>query len=294
MTPDTDLVSGGISEILSQETLSSYRLRITPTNSTEVIFDSGEFKLSDRSRTLFAFNEYFGPTVPGNTTPNVDALAINRLGSNRFVNSELLSQLRAINLTGDVPQFDLYFGTTTNAPFAAGVDRLEVGSYQDINSGTNALNLTLPGIKDQFLLEQDVVINSGTFYSLVVSGSDVDETLSTALFVNDRRQIDQRVTVNYINTGLVNNSTNVYFLSPGQLVSDSSPRISFSETNAFNTLTARPATVDLVITSALNGSVLYGPERTTLVGGITYSFILVEDMVGEATTTELVVLEDAN
>jgi len=40
--------------------------------------------------------------------------------------------------------------------------------------------------------------------------------------------------------------------------------------------------------------VLYGPERTTLTGGINYSFILVEDTISAGSTTELVVLEDAN
>jgi hypothetical protein len=294
VTPDTDLVTGGVSEILTRENLSSYRLRATPLNSTEVVFDSGEFVLADRSRTLFAFSEYFGPTVQGNTFPNVNAVAINSFGSNQFVNSGLPSQLRAINLTSDVPQFDLFFGSTTNAPFAANVDRLEVGSYVDIDSGANGLNLTLPGVKDQFLLQQDTIINSGTFYSLVISGSITDDTLSTVLFVNDSRQIGQRVTVNFINTALINSSTNVYFLNPGQLVADASPQIASAGTNTFSTFTARPATVDLVITSALNGSVLYGPERTTLSGGITYSFILVEDMIGEATTTEIVILEDAN
>lgn len=294
VSPDTDLVSGGVSEIFARENISSYRLRVTPTNSTEVLYDSGEFVLADRSRTLFAFNEYFGPTDPGNTVKNVDAIGITPFGSTRFANSGLPSQLRAINLTSDVPQFDLYFGSTTNAPFAADVDRLEIGSYLDIDSGSNGLNLTLPGVKDQFLLEQDVVITSGSFYTLVISGSDTDDTLSTVLFVNDSRQIDQRVTVNFINTALVNSSTNVFFLNPGQLVSDSAPRITQAGTNSFSTFTARPATVDIFITSALNDSVLYGPERTTLSGGITYSYILVEDMIGEATSTELVILEDTN
>ena len=139
-----------------------------------------------------------------------------------------------------------------------------------------------------------MAVASGTFNTLVVFGSDVDDSLSSVLFVNDARQIDQRVTINFVNTALVNNSTDVYFLNPGQVVADSTPQIAGAPTNSFNTFTARPATVDIVITSALNGSVLYGPERTTLSGGINYSFILVEDTISAGSTTELVVLEDAN
>jgi len=293
-TPITNLVSGGVSEIFSQTNLSSYRLRVTPQNSTEILFDSGEFFLFNQSRTLFAFNEYFGPVVPGNSASTINAIRVDQFGSFNFSNSTLPSQLRAINLTSDVPSLDLYFGSTTNAPFAADLNRLEIGSYQNLQNGTNNLNLTLPGVKNQFLLEQDLFISSGTFYSLVVSGSLADDTLSSVLFVNDARQIAQRVTVNFINTGLVNNSTNVYFLNPGQVIANSVPQITGAQTNTFSTFTARPATVDLIVTSVINGAVLYGPERITLSGGITYSFILVEDMVNEATTAELVILEDAN
>ncbi len=293
-TPMTNLIAGGVSEVLTIDRLTSYRLRVTPNNSTEVIFDSGVFVLSDRSRTLFALAEYFGPVLPGTAVPNVNGIGINAFGSTNFSNSGLPSQLRAINLTSDLPAIDLYFGSTTDAPYAADLNRLEVGSYTGIDTGINNLNVTLPGVKDQFLFEQDLAVASGTFNTLVVFGSDVDDSLSSVLFVNDARQIDQRVTINFVNTALVNNSTDVYFLNPGQVVADSTPQIAGAPTNSFNTFTARPATVDIVITSALNGSVLYGPERTTLSGGINYSFILVEDTISAGSTTELVVLEDAN
>ena len=293
-TPDTTLSNGGVSEILTRDVLTNYRLRVTPTGSTEVLFDSGEFFLGDRSRTLFSFSEYFGPSIPTNTVPNVNAVAVNGFGSNNFANSGLPSRLRPINLTSDLPSLDIFFGSTTNAPFTADLNRLEVGDYLDVDTGINNLNLTLPGVKDQFLLEQDLPVSSGTFYSLIISGSNADDTLSSVLFVNDPRQIDQRVRINFINTALVNSSTNVYFLNPGQLVTDSLPQIASAATNSFSTFTARPTTVDIIITSTINGSVLYGPERTTLSGGISYSLILVEDMVGEAVTTELVIIEDAN
>ncbi len=293
-TPMTNLTAGGVSEILTTDRLTNYRLRVTPNNSTEVLFDSGIFILSDRSRTLFAFAEYFGPDIPGSTVPSVNGIGVNAFGSTTFTNSGLPSQLRAINLTSDLPAVDLYFGSTSNAPFTADLNRLEIGNYLDVDTGINNLNVTLPGVKDQFLFEQDLVVSSGTFNTLVVSGSDADDTLSSVLFINDARQIAQRVTVNFVNTALVNNSANVYFLNPGQVIGDSAPQISSAGTNSFNTFTARPATVDIVVTSAINGSVLYGPERTTLSGGTTYSFILVEDMVSAGSTTEVVVLEDAN
>lgn len=293
-TPITNLIAGGVSEVLTIDRLTSYRLRVTSNNATEVLFDSGVFILSDRSRTLFALAEYFGPDLPGTTVPNVNGIGVNAFGSTSFSNSGLPSQLRAINLTSDLPAVDLYFGSTTNAPYTADLNRLEVGSYTDIDTGINNLNVTLPGVKDQFLFEQDLTVASGTFNTLVVFGSDTDDSLSSVLFINDARPIDQRVTINFVNTALVNNSTNVYFLDPGQVVADSTPQIAGAATNSFSTFTARPATVDLVITSALNSSVLYGPERTTLTGGINYSFILVEDTISAGSTTELVVLEDAN
>ncbi len=293
-TPIANLTAGGVSETLTTDRLDSYRLRVTASNSNEVLFDSGVFILSDRSRTLFALTDYFGPVIEGTTAPNVNGIGVNAFGSTNFSNSGLPSQLRAINLTSDLPALDLYFGSTTGAPYTADLNRLEIGAYTNIDTGINNLNVTLPGIKDQFLFEQDLIVTSGTFSTLVISGSDADNSLSSVLFINDARQIDQRVTINYVNTALVNSSTNVYFLNPGQIVADSSPQIAGAGVNSFNSFTARPATVDIVITSALNGSVLYGPERTTLSGGINYSFILVEDTISAGSTTELVIIEDAN
>ena len=293
-TPTTTLASYGYSEAMTLNTRAGWRLRVTPHDSTEVLFDSGTFTMTDGTRTLLAVTDYFGPE-PASQSPSAPLLSAVRVGTSGagdFPSGDLPSDLRLINLIRDVPAVDVYFGSTSASPVFDNIAQSATTPYQSLDPGAYALNLTLHGIKDQFLLEKDLTFGSGKYYTLVLTGSSADGTISSVSFASDPRPIVGRTTVNFINAGSVNADVNLYLLDPGQAVGDNSPLVSAAVPNTLRTVTLHSGMIDAVVTSADNKNIIAGPTRIVLDEGKTYSLVLVEDPVVQATSARLLVLED--
>jgi len=293
-TPTATIASYGYTEPLTLTGRNSWRLRVTPHDSNTVLFDSGTFTLFDRSRTLFALTDYFGPSPAGTSpdAPLVNAVRISATGTQTFSSGTLPSKLRVINLIRDLPDVDVYFGSTSGTPMFDNVAQLQTTSYQFIDPGSYALNLTQHGIKDQFVLEKDLEFGSGAYYTLLLTGRSADGTLNSVTFATDPRPIVDRTKVNFINAGAVNNDVNLYLLDPGESTTGASPQVANAQANVLHTVTWHSGELDVDVTSADGKNVIVGPQRVVLDAGKTYTLVLVEDPVDQATATKLLILED--
>lgn len=290
-TPSATLTTENYSQPLTLSNRSAWRLRVTARGSNKILFDSGSFTMQDSTRTLFAVTDYFGPTTSG---PLVNAVEVDAGGATKFTGGNLPSELRVINLIRDLPPLDVYFGSTSASPFAANIAQLTKTSYQNIDPGSYTLNVTQNGIKDQFVLEQNLEFGGGAYYTLVLTGryngGGTNSTISSVLYSTDPRPVSGRSTIRFINAGSVNKSVNVYLLDPGQAVGDNPPQIENVVPNILRTDTVHSGVTDVVVTSADNKNILVGPQRMTLNEGTSYMLVLVEDPVNEATQASLVVL----
>lgn len=297
-TPTQTLTTEGYSQPITIPNQTAWRLRVTPRGSTNVLFDSGSFALSGGARTLLAVTDYFGPTgaKPGSSKVLLNAIKVTSSGSSDFTAGNLPSDLRIIDLVRDLPPLDVYFGSTTGSPYASNVAELTPTAYQNIVPGSYTLNVTEHGIKDQFVLQQNQTFASGKYYTLVLTGSynggGTNSTISSVLFSTDPRPIQGRSNVNFINAGKVNGGVNVYLLSPGQTITGTTPQISDATTDALNSITTFSGENDVVVTSTNNKNIIIGPKRMIFNQGTTYTLVMVEDTVNQATQAKLLVLSD--
>lgn len=293
-TPTETVASYGYSETLTLNNRTAWRLRVTPHDSNEVLFDSGSFALQDATRTLFAITDYFGPSSSSSPTsaPLVNAIRVNNAGSLAFPSGNLPSKLRVINLVRDLGPLDVYFGSTSSPPMFDNVAELDPTAYQDIDAGSYALNVTEHGVKDQFVLEKDLQFGNGVYETLVLTGRAADDTINSVSFTTDPRPIVARTKVNFINAGAVNNAVNLYLLNPGESVTGTTAQVANAIPNVLRSLTWLSGTLDVVVTSADGKNTIVGPERLNFDEGKTYTLVLVEDPVDQATAAKLLVLED--
>lgn len=291
-TPTATVTAQGYSQPITLDNLANWRLRVTPSGSTDVLFDSGSFALAGGTRTLFTVTDYFGP--PGTQPLLLNATAVTSTGAQQFPADNLPSKLRIIDLVRDQPALDVYFGSTSAAPFASNLTLLDTTAYQTVVPGTTSLNLTAHGVASPALLEKDTQFYGGAYYTLLLTGSynggGTASTLGSVLFAADRRPIQGRTTVNFVNADNVNTAVNVYFLTPSQTITDISPQVADAESNTLHTTTLLSGVIDVVVTSTDNTNTIIGPQQIVLNQGSTYSLVLVQDVAGQA---KLMVLQDS-
>jgi hypothetical protein len=281
-------VSGqGQTDLVTIDAAPEYRFRVTAAGSNEVLFDSGDFLLPRQTRAGFALIEYFGPARSG-VAPTIDAIAFSPGGSQAFPNRELPSELRVVNLVRDTPAMDVYFGSTAGDPFAAGIAPLDVTPYRAIDSGRVSLNLTEPGVKDQFLLESDELIISGSFHTLLLRGRGALGALQTITYPQLPRAIRGRVPVTVINASDQLDVVRVELLAPGQDFRTTGSATDLG-TGGIQGALLEPGDVDLVVLT-LADVLIYGPERVSLEEGRFYTMILSEREVGGTVAADVITL----
>ncbi len=283
-------VSGqGQTDLITIDSAPEYRFRVTSAGSSDVLFDSGDFLLPPQSRSGFALIEYFGPGE-GAAAPALDAIAFAAAGSQAFPNRQLPSALRLVNVVQDAGLMDLYFGSTSGDPFLADLAPLDVTPYLPIDSGRVSLNLTSPGVKDQFLYEGDENVLAGTFHTLVLHGRAETNNFATIMLPQLARAISDRVGVNVINASNQLSVVRVELLAPGQdfrAIAGANDLVSGAVQGTF----VRPGEVDLVVLSAAD-VLIHGPERVVLEEGRQYTFILSDRVVGGTVATRLTTLAE--
>lgn len=276
-----------------------YRLRATAALSGELLFDSTEFNLAGATRNLFAIVDHFGPIDDQyESGAQLDVRLVNPSGSVSLIDDEAQSEARIVNL---VPNevIDTYAGSTSGDPLFANVSHQDVTPYVRIDSGEFNLNITPQGVKDEFIFERTLTISPGTFNTFIFTARENDDDdedepdLQYDITSNtlESRAIFNQVVVSVVNSGQINSQLDFYLLSAGQPIDDVEP-LGTLLTGQLNGFVAEPGVYDVAITAAGDSTIIFGPDRLELVQGIAYSLIVVEEVLSEATSTSLILLED--
>jgi len=280
-------VSGqGQTDLVTIDAAPEFRMRVTNAGSKDVLFDSGDFLLPPQSRSGFAIIEYFGPA--GDEGADLDAIAFASVGAQAFPNRQLPSALRLVNVVSDEPLMDLYFGSTAGEPFVADLTPLEVTPYLPIESGRVSLNLTLPGVKDQFLFEGDETVLAGSFHTLILRGRSEANSFQTIMLPVLPRPVRDRVLVNVVNASNQLSVVRVELLAPGQDFLATGSATDLSSGGVQGTFLP-PGEADLVILSAAD-VLIHGPERISFEEDKHYTVILSDRAVVGSVAAEVTIL----
>lgn len=290
-TPDSDSING-ISPVtltadgsnsLTEMASGSYRLLVTLSGDSDIVYDSGSFDLPSASRRMIAVVDSF--EVDGN---GVRGLVFNNNGTAAFLGENLPTAVRVANFIADQALVDVMIDGQVafeDVPFG-GVSEYNIGAPRDIS-----LDVVLDGSATS-IYDSTRTLVPGEARTLIVTGSASGSTVVQGRYLfDDLRRVSSAAKVRIVNAAPGSGNLDGYVLVPGQVVSETAPVLPNLTllTNGSDLLQARD--YDVLFTRAGEDTVLIGPQRVTLATGGVYS-VFVSDAPGGGTPSNLVLLDD--
>ncbi len=268
-TPKWTLDFGDHSDLSTIDAAASYRLRVTSAGTKDVIFDSGAFPISALTRRLFVACDYFGPGGNGTYVVQVDTVS-----ASTFTLEVLPSGLRLANMIANETAVDLYLdGATT--PSIENLQYGAVSSFLQLPSANVNATVTLASDPATVLYTGTLNLSAGEYRTLVVARSSSDKVVARNT-VESLRSIADVSSVDVVQASAAAGDVDMYFLVPGQPLSDLPPvfsGLSFLESGAMG---STPGIYDVEVTPTDEETVSSGPERIALAGGGSYTVILTD------------------
>lgn len=287
-SPTTTLSVGGNSEPLLLPA-DSYRIRVTEPGVDKVLYDSGAIDIPERSRRTVIFTNNVGPDP---TTRS--AFVATELGTNIFPNEVARSGLRIVNAIADEANvsIEVLDSTSQNLIQAATLDFPDITDF--ISVDPNFLNVAVevasnPGV----VTSSTVSLNEDTFFTLVIAGSGIADSISIRATSADHRPVATVANLHFINalrtTDIEDfNRVDLYALPIGDSLADAAPKFSQIEFLGSSSSTLPATGFDLVVTTAGTQSILAGPIRLT-VEGSTSLLVVAAEGFGGGTPFQIVV-----
>lgn len=272
------------SDLIKVPSVDDYRLRITEAGTTTVIWDSGEFRVVQSSRTLILVLDYFGP---GDN--KLRAVQINANGAFDFINETLPSAFRFYNMLADTGPVDFHFGDTADPALFSNLAFGEVSDYVDLDRGGRSVNITPTGVTDRFVFESSLIIPGGVFSTLLVAGSD--QTLSGRLLIDDNRRLSSEIQMRFMNASLNANPVDIYLLDPGEEIADTIEDFSSIPFLGVSNIPIAPGSYDVLATDPVDFEELLAPQRIDVEANGIYTIILT-DSAGGGESLQLILADD--
>ncbi len=289
--PVATLVSGAASDVLTLDA-GDLRLRLLAEGETQVIYDSGEFEIEENTRRTFYIHDPVGPDPASRgsfqttdsgllTFPNEVARAAvrtaNMVVDEASVNISVVDPGQGDTLRADDLPFTGVSGYTTVDPAFVNISAQPVSGAADVNTTLS--------------------LNEDTFYTVVVAGAVVDDSVSVRALPLARRLVATSAVVQFVNTLQETDiddfdQVDFYVLPQGDELDDGPPLaadMGFLEGE--EVLVEANGEYDLVVTTAETQSILAGPVRVTPVGG-TAMLVLITPAAGGGTPYQLVTHND--
>ncbi|MEO0438810.1 MAG: DUF4397 domain-containing protein [Pseudomonadota bacterium] len=219
----TPLVASDFALFSGVETFNEgdFELELTATGEKTVVFDAGTVSV-DEDRNHF----YLVMDFSSNSQSLILLEVVGSQASRQLVNEESVGYLRFFNGIADYPAVDVYLGSTSGTPLFESQSFQQMTAHLELDPGTYNVNITPTGITDTFYFEGQINIVSGSYNTLFVAGSALDDDVGGNLLVDEVRPIDTGALVSFVNASPSNESVDVYLLLPGQPISDSVPIVS--------------------------------------------------------------------
>jgi hypothetical protein len=234
-----------------------------------VIFDSGAFPISALTRRLFVACDYFGPGGNGTYVVQVDTVS-----ASTFTLEDLPSGLRLANMIANETAVDLYLdGATT--PSIQNLQYGALSSFLQLPTANVNASVTLASDPATVLYTGRLNLSAGEYRTLVVARSSSGNVIARNT-VESLRSIADVSSVDVVQASAAAGEIDMYFLVPGQPLSDLAPAFSGLSFLVSGTMGSTPGIYDVEVTPTGEETVSSGPERIAVAGGGSYTVILTD------------------
>lgn len=282
-TPTATVDFASLTDLISIDPSTTYRVVVTPEGSKTVLFDSGDVSFASITRTVLMLVDQFEPA-----STVVRVVRVDNTGSSAFANQDLGNWLRFSNLVSDVGAVDVYFGDTAGTPIFAAVPFGALTPYVNFAPSTVDfpytvnLNVTPAGVQNRFVFQGPITLESGSANTLYVAGdtSNEDVDVKSSLVTDTLRSIASEVQLRIVNAAASAGTVDAYLLPPGQPTVDAKPALDDAALLGSSVTSHDPGVYDLTVTDSNGDLVVFGPERLDLQLGGIYTATIVESPGG--------------
>jgi len=257
--PLISLDSGNFTNALTVDSGNEQRLIITVAGSQDVVFDSGQITLADKSIDLFALVDDFGPEG----TSRVDVIRSNSETGSIMPDIGQATAARVINYSSLEP-LDVVIADTIISAANTGLQT----DYRPTSGGSQNIRINQD---NETLFEESAELFGGGFHSLLVFDTNDSESSLKPILVRDEfRAIKERVYFQFINGSA--ETIDLYALISDQEIDDTAPILRDAGSVASGIGEVPIGETRFVIRTADNQETL-GSTQLTLQEGNTYTLI---------------------
>ncbi|MGF2736311.1 DUF4397 domain-containing protein [Marinobacter sp. DUT-1] len=192
-----------------------YQIRVTPTGSDTVVYDSGAVTLPSGADLLIGAidNTVYGASP-------VSLLVINGGETNEILSADTGAGIRAVHNSSDAGPVDLYVNRTpgTDEPNVSGLLYTEtvpavasLGSYVGLETGENNVAITAAD-GTEAVIEAALDLEIGDVLTVIAAGTAADSSLQALAFADDNRSIATAAKLRVIHGAFEAQVVDVYLL----------------------------------------------------------------------------------
>ena len=297
LTDDEDGIYGASPTVSSQVGVFSgmeyvdegdYALRFTETGDKTEIFDAGDVEIDEDSNHFYLMMDFYSGS---------DELLVLEIVSDdtsrQLVSDDSTGQLRFFNAIADYVSVDVYLGSTSGEPLFMGQGFQSITDFAELEPDTYSLNITPEGVLDTFLFEGEVDVVAGSYTTLVVAGSVLNDDIGGNAIADIVQPVTSGALVSFVHASTSNDDVDVYLLLPGQPTTDTVPIVSDLSPFLSYDFVEDEGEFQIVLIQSSNDAVVLGPVPVSFEAGSIYE-IFFTDTEGGGTPGAITVVETAS
>jgi hypothetical protein len=183
-------------------------------NTGDVLFKSGEIRLTEQTRLLWAVANNAGPGPSKVKLLGLDGAAGTVLDANDQ------AEVRVVHVSPDSGAFDVYRGSSLNTPIAQGIAFRDASAYSKVNTGeADLIALPAGSTAVTIVFVEEFAAVSNTSYSAYTVGAQ--GSVDAFVLADNRRSIPTQSTFRFFNAAPSLESEDaleVYLTLPGQVL----------------------------------------------------------------------------
>ncbi|MEM7284177.1 MAG: DUF4397 domain-containing protein, partial [Pseudomonadota bacterium] len=280
-----------VAELASSATVDqgtgTLQIRVTPTGTTDVIFDSGPVTIESPRQFLWLIGDT--PLIGGSP---LRLYSLQDSDSTQLVDVETPALVRLLQLSPDTPAVDLYVNDEMfeSTPIFSNVAFGDLTAYADFPGVDTEVDFTPPGDTNVVLFEEEVDFALGLEQTYFLTG--LSGNLSASVTSDNLRSVATEVRLRLIQGAPIISRVDVYLLEPGNTVTaDSVPFLQNLDpgvSSAFQSI--EEGDYDVWLTAPDETTTVLGPRPITFVNGGVYTLALRNSDAG--TSVQFLLIND--
>lgn len=262
-----------------------YQIRITPTGSKDVVYDSGTVELPE--------GLLINVLAVANTGPGVNPvnlIATTPDGNLTLLDDSKATNLRVFHLSPDAPAVDVVVNDDFSAPLLSNVPFPVFSDFLSVPADDYNVKVVPTGATTPVVIDADLTLDAGNNYSVLAVNNLAD--IEPLLIVDQVRPIATEAQLRIIHASPSAGLVDLYLVAPATDLDTVEPNFSgvdFKQDTGI--LSVAAGDYDVVVTAQGSKTPAIGPAAVTLSAGGIYT-IIARDAAGGGTPLGVVLADD--